>query len=115
MCGNQSSCAGSSTAPYCDSEHSVCKCSENQDACITAGETCRSGKCHCGNGESCDKNETAPYCDFENNLCKCSDQIDACDADSENCIDGHCKRISKLKRILTFPEYILTDNANLIF
>ena len=96
MCGNQYSCAGNSVAPYCDSEHSVCKCSENQDACINAGEVCNSGKCQCGIGESCELNKTAPHCDFDNNVCKCSEQIEACEAGRESCIDGYCKRTSKL-------------------
>ena len=103
MCGSQDSCDGNPSAPYCDPENSVCKCSAIRDACSTSGETCKMGECHCGDGRSCENNSSAPYCDLTNSICRCSEQIEACDAGKENCIDGICKNIGKLTDINQQP------------
>ena len=96
MCGVSKSCGGNSTAPFCDAENGICKCSMNRSACTTEGETCKDGECRCGDIESCENSSTAPYCDINNNTCRCSKKTDACQINEEVCLDGHCRKIGEL-------------------
>ena len=92
QCGSGPSCLFSlATAPFCDQELSICKCSESVEACNNPREKCVEGSCMCGASKSCDGSLTAPFCDAENHVCKCNLDRDACTNPGEMCVDGDCK------------------------
>ena len=92
QCGNVESClVNVTTAPVCDNQAGICKCSENVTACLNPGETCIGGQCMCGVTKSCGGNSTAPFCDAENGICKCSMNRSACTTEGERCKDGECR------------------------
>ena len=91
QCGSSESCLTKwNTAPFCDNQAGVCKCSSDIKACLNQGETCVGGKCMCGSQDSCDGNPSAPYCDPDNSVCKCSEIRDACSTSGETCKMGEC-------------------------
>ena len=93
MCGASQGCAKSLTAPFCDAENHVCKCSIDEPECTIPNETCTGGECRCNDGDSCkDRQKHAPYCDVSSSTCKCSANADACNPEDELCIDGECQK-----------------------
>ena len=91
-CGLGDSCLLSlTTAPFCDSEQGICKCSESVGACNNPREKCVEGSCMCGASKGCNGSSTAPFCDAENHICKCNVDQDACTNAGEICSDGDCR------------------------
>lgn len=95
MCGTIGSCKDDATAPFCDPNNNVCKCSSTVDSCKNEGETCQGGQCSCGTqGFSCAGLTGAPYCDAEASVCKCSETTEACDQfNGYTCSNGLCKNL----------------------
>ena len=90
-CGMASTCVGSTTAPYCDADNNICKCSSTVAACSNSGETCVLGACKCGTATTCVGNTAGSYCDAATNMCKCSSSVAACSNPGETCSSGVCK------------------------
>ena len=91
-CGSRPSCLFTlPTAPFCDNELGMCKCSKNEDACNNPGEICIEGRCMCGASQGCAKSLTAPFCDAENHVCKCSIDEPECTIPNEKCTGGECR------------------------